>query len=80
MPVHLDLEGDVEAQLDAAYSQRPFAALIVTNPSNPTGEVIAPSVLRSYFDWCCRTGVHLVRYDLNGLQKYSSTPPYYDGS
>lgn len=59
--VYLNYENDLAAQLDAAYEKDSFAALVVTNPNNPTGEVIAPNALKSYFEWCCRKGVHLIR-------------------
>lgn len=64
--MHLGNDRSLSEQLDAelgkaAASGRPMKAIIICNPSNPTGEVIPPEVLQEYLEWCCEHGIHLVR-------------------
>lgn len=44
------------------WDEQNFRVLIVTNPNNPTGEVIPKNTLLEYLNWCCKKGIHLVRY------------------
>lgn len=69
LPLHIDPSGSLGKQLDAAAAQaarsgRRMAGIILTNPNNPTGEVIPLPVLREYLAWCCANSVHLVRQAL----------------
>ena len=66
VPLYLDTSKPLSQQLDAMWHADKFKVLIITNPNNPTGEVIQKGVLFEYLDWCCRNGVHLVRCG-NGL-------------
>jgi aspartate/methionine/tyrosine aminotransferase len=64
--MHVSPDKSLSEQLDAELSQanaagRPMRAIIVCNPNNPTGEVIASEVLQEYLEWCCEHDVHLVR-------------------
>jgi hypothetical protein len=66
LPLHIDPSGSLSKQLDAAAAQaaksgRRMAGVILTNPNNPTGEVIPLSVLQEYLAWCCANSVHLIR-------------------
>lgn len=39
-----------------------LAALLVTNPDNPTGTVYSEQNLVQMLKWCVRSKVHLIRY------------------
>ncbi|BDA42313.1 1-aminocyclopropane-1-carboxylate synthase [Coccomyxa sp. Obi] len=60
VPLYLDSSKPLSEQLDAMWDAHKFKVLIITNPNNPTGEVIQKAVLLQYLDWCCKNGVHLV--------------------
>lgn len=61
LALHLEMSKPLSPQLDAQYDKQKFSVLIVTNPNNPTGEVILKAKLQEYLEWCCRKGVHLIR-------------------
>ena len=55
------------AQLDAAAAAaasggRAVRALLVSNPSNPLGTVVAEADVRAMMAWCLANGVHFVRW------------------
>ena len=65
-PLHIDPRGSLSKQLDAAAAQaaqsgRRMSGIILTNPNNPTGEVMPLPVLREYLAWCCANSVHVIR-------------------
>ena len=67
LPLHLAPHASLSAQLDAAAQRAAesgtrMAGVLLTNPNNPTGEVIPAPVLREYLAWCCANGMHLIRH------------------
>ena len=65
-PMHLSVDRSLSEQLNAELAKaessgKPMKAVIICNPNNPTGEVIAPEILQEYLEWCCEHNVHLVR-------------------
>lgn len=61
LPLYLTYSKPLAPQLDAMWEEQNFKVLIITNPNNPTGEVITKAALLEYLNWCCEKGVHLVR-------------------
>lgn len=66
VPLHLDDDGDLAAQLDAAAVQsaaagHPIKALLFTNPSNPQGIIFSRKRLDAFVAWCLPRGIHLIR-------------------
>lgn len=70
IPVHLDFEGDIASQLDAAAQAAaekglPIKALLFTNPSNPQGIIFSRPALTAFLNWSMARKVHLVRYEFS---------------
>lgn len=66
LPVHLSPDTPLAAQLDAAADAaaargHPVKALLVSNPSNPLGTVLAEGEVREMLAWCLRRRIHFVR-------------------
>lgn len=68
VPIDLDFYGDVKSQLSKFREQSgkkgvQVRALLITNPSNPTGEILPEKALVSIAEWCAENKIHLIAYD-----------------
>ena len=74
-PVHFSLDesrGDIETQLDAAVEDArargvAVRALLVTNPSNPTGTIFSDDSIRTMLGWAMEHGVHYIADEIYAL-------------
>ena len=75
MAVHLSAQdtcyGEQLQQAAEQYQQKTgkrLAALLVTNPDNPTGTVYPEERLVQMLKWCVRNRVHLIRYNSSHVE------------
>jgi len=59
--------------LESAHADAPLKGLIITSPSNPTGTMIAPSVLRDVIQWCEKNGVVVISDEIYHGLTYGPT-------
>jgi aspartate/methionine/tyrosine aminotransferase len=79
VPVHTSLEDSfalTAAGLQDAYENAhvPIAALLLTNPSNPTGRIHTAAEIRRAVDWARSVGIHVVINEIYALSSHGETP------
>ncbi len=79
VPAHMS--ADDGFRLDAEILGRaydtagvPVAALLLTNPSNPTGRIYADDEIRGAIAWARSVGIHVIINEIYGLSTHSDTP------
>ncbi|GBF93602.1 1-aminocyclopropane-1-carboxylate synthase [Raphidocelis subcapitata] len=80
LPVHLSPAAPLAAQLDAAAADaaargHPVRALLVSNPSNPLGTVLAEGEVRDMMAWCLRRRIHFVSDEIYALSVFGADGP-----
>jgi aspartate/methionine/tyrosine aminotransferase len=62
--------------LQAAYDDAPvpIAALLFTNPSNPTGKIHTDEEIRMAVDWARSVGIHIVVNEIYALSTHGDAP------
>ncbi|KAK9901665.1 hypothetical protein WJX75_007319 [Coccomyxa subellipsoidea] len=76
LPLYLTYSKPLAPQLDAMWEEQNFKVLIITNPNNPTGEVITKATLLEYLKWCCKKGVHLVSDEIYANSVFKSAEEF----
>ncbi len=52
----------------------PIKALLLTNPSNPTGRIHTPDEMRGAVSWARSQGLHIIVNEIYGLSAHGSVP------
>lgn len=79
VPVHTNAEDSYTLSVDhlqEAYDNAgvPISALLLTNPSNPTGKIHSPTEIRTAVDWARSVGIHIVVNEIYALSVHGDTP------
>ena len=79
VPVHTSVEDSFALTTDLlqdAYDKAliPIAALLLTNPSNPTGRIHTTSEIRKAVEWARSVGIHVVVNEIYALSTHGDTP------
>ncbi len=79
VPVHTTAEDSFTLSSDHlqdAYDDAhvPIAALLLTNPSNPTGRIHTTTEIREAVDWARSVGIHVVINEIYALSTHGDTP------
>jgi aspartate/methionine/tyrosine aminotransferase len=79
VPVHTSVEDSfafTADHLQDAYdnASMPIAALLLTNPSNPTGRIHTDTEIGEAVDWARSVGIHVVVNEIYALSTHGETP------
>jgi len=79
IPVHTDAGKSFALtveDLQDAYDKAPVpvAALLLTNPSNPTGRIAPTSEIQAAVEWARSVGIHIVINEIYALSTHGNTP------